>query len=126
MTLFHTFLHITNFRSPLLRTIVPSVAAAVALQAAAGIPSIIGQTERFYDISGSLTFLAVGALSLYLPALRARATAAAGVKVSSLPNLLAPFRTEARAGAGVDAAGLNWRQVLLTGAVALWAIRREF
>lgn len=118
--------HITNFRSPLLRTLVPCVAAAFALQAAAAAPSIFAQTERFYDASGSATFIVVGLLSLYLPALRARAAAAAasgassvGSKLPALPSLLAPFQA---AGAGAD---LNWRQVALTGAVTLWTLRCE-
>ncbi|KAI1080054.1 hypothetical protein F5B20DRAFT_148933 [Whalleya microplaca] len=97
MTLLQKFLHLTNFHSPLLRTAVPSVAAAFALQTAVAIPSIRAQSERFYDASGSVTFLAVTALSLYLPSLRARA----------------PFAI----------AALNWRQLALSAAVAVWSIR---
>lgn len=122
MALLHTLLSITNFRSPLLRTVVPSVATAVALQAAVAVPSVAFQTERFYDLSGSLTYLAVGALSLYLPALRARA--AMPDMAGQLPSLLAPFKAAA-GGGGAGVAVLGWRQVLLTGAVTLWALRRE-
>lgn len=130
MAILGTILSITNFRNPLLRTIVPSVAAAVALQAAVAIPSAAFKTERFYDLSGSLTYLAVGALSLYLPSLRARATAGAATGTlgsalpGKIPSLLAPFR--AVVGGAGSVSVLNWRQVLLTGAVYLWAIRREF
>lgn len=119
MALLHTLLNITNFRSPLLRTIVPSVATAIALQTAVAVPSVAFQTERFYDLSGSLTYLAVGALSLYLPALRARSV----MPDMRLPSLLAPFKAAVGGGAGVTV--LGWRQVLLTGAVTLWAMRRE-
>lgn len=115
MSLFQRFLHVSNFRSPLLRTLVPSVAAAYAIQTAVAIPSIAAKSELFYDVSGSVTFLAVTALSLYLPALRAR-SAAAGKAVAPLPSLLAPFTDPA-------AAGLNWRQVVLSGAVSIWAAR---
>ena len=113
MAILHTILGITNFCSALLRTVVPSVAAAYVIQAVAAAPSIFFQTERFYDASGSLTYLAVGALSLYLPALRAGAT---------LPSLIAPFKA---AGVGAGVAARGWRQVLLTGAVTIWAMRRE-
>ena len=119
-------LELTNFRSPLLRTLVPSVAAAFALQTAVAAPSVAFQTERFYDLSGSLTYLAVGALSLYLPALRARAAAAAAAAAAGgasgasakLPSLLSAL------GAGQGGAW-NWRQVVLTGAVTIWAVRCE-
>lgn len=124
MTLIQNLLHLTDFRSALLRNLVPSVSAAFAIQAAFAVPSILAQSERFYDFSGSLTFLSVTALSLYLPSLRARYTATAiggAPDVASrapLPSLLAPFT----APGGV--AALNWRQVLLSGAVVFWATRR--
>jgi len=116
MTLLQALLHVTNFRSPLLRTIVPCVSAAFAIQAAAAVPSIIAQSDRFYDFSGSLTHLTVAALSLYLPALRARAAAAPGG--AGLPSLLAPFTNP-------GSTLLNWRQVVLTTAVTIWATRRK-
>lgn len=115
MSFFPRLLNFGNFQNPLLRTIVPSVAAAVTLQAAVAIPSIAFQTERFYDVSGSLTYLAVGALSLYLPVLRAKAVTGE----AKVPNLLGVFTGGAAGGVW------NWRQVVLTGAVTLWAMRRE-
>jgi hypothetical protein len=114
MSLLQSLLRLTNFQSPLLRTIVPSVSAAFAIQAAFAIPSIIAQSDRFYDFSGSVTYLAVTALSLYLPALRARA---AGSNVP-LPGLLEAFKN----GGGA----LNWRQVLLSGCVGVWAARCRY
>ncbi|KAK5987758.1 hypothetical protein PT974_11891 [Cladobotryum mycophilum] len=120
MSLLNGLLHITNFRSPLLRAIVPCVAAAFAIQGAVAVPSIIAQSERFFDVSGSVTYLAVGALSLFLPALRARAATAAegATNLPALPSLLDAFK-----GNGVGDAALNWRQVALTGLVMLWATR---
>ncbi|KAK6845799.1 hypothetical protein PG995_009389 [Apiospora arundinis] len=116
MGLLQTFLHITNFRSPFLRTLAPSAAAAFAIQTAFAIPSIAAQSERFYDASGALTFLSVTLLSLYLPSLRAQSAGAA----TKLPNLLSPFlKSMGTAGAQ----SLNWRQVALSGAVAFWSIR---
>ncbi|OAA50964.1 hypothetical protein BBO_00911 [Beauveria brongniartii RCEF 3172] len=76
-TMQRVVLALTNFKSPILRTVVPCGLAAVALQALAAAPSVAARSELFFDVSGSLTYLAVGALSLYLPALRARALAAA-------------------------------------------------
>ncbi|KAF9875998.1 hypothetical protein CkaCkLH20_06444 [Colletotrichum karsti] len=118
MTLLQSLLHLTNFKSPLLRTLVPSVSAAYAIQLAFAVPSILAQNERFYDFSGSLTFLSVTALSLYLPALRAKFSSPAGANASApLPSLLAPFTNPGGLGA------LNWRQVALSGAVVFWAVR---
>ncbi|KAM5350482.1 hypothetical protein ACJ41O_006987 [Fusarium nematophilum] len=95
---------------PLLRALLPPVAAALTLQAAAGLPSIASRSDRIYDLSGSLTFLAVGALSLYLP--RVSSTAV-------LPGLLSVLR-----GQGPTVLRhADWRQLVLTGAVAVWATR---
>ncbi|KAM0331728.1 hypothetical protein ACHAQA_003407 [Verticillium albo-atrum] len=114
MTLLQSLLRMSNFRNPLLRTLVPSVSAAFAIQAAFAIPSIAAESERFYDFSGSLTFLSVTALSLYLPSLRVNNASAIS---PGLPSLLAPFTTSGGLGA------LNWRQVVLSGAVVFWALR---
>lgn len=119
-SLLNPLLRVTNFRSPLLRVLVPSVAAAFALQAAAAAPSVLAQTERFYDISGSATVLAVGALSLYLPALRARAAG----HISRLPSLLSVLRAGGDPAGGATVA-LNWRQVVVTGMAMAWTLRRE-
>lgn len=115
MTLIQRLLHLTNFSSPFLRTAVPSIGAAFAIQAAFAVPSVAVQSERFYDLSGALTNISVVALSLYLPALRAKY---AGGAASPLPSLLTPFTNP-------SAASLNWRQVTLTAAVAIWAVRRN-
>ncbi|KAL2075744.1 hypothetical protein VTL71DRAFT_687 [Oculimacula yallundae] len=118
MTVLSTLLHATNFRNPFLRTLIPSIATAFALQGAVAVPSILAQSERFYDLSGSLTYLSVTALSLYLPTLRARAAATlAGTVKPDFPSLLAAFT-----GKG-GAHGLNWRQVVLSTAVSIWATR---
>jgi len=119
MTITSTLLHLTNFRNPFLRTLVPSLSAAFAIQTVAAIPSIFQQSERFYDLSGSLTYLSVTALSLYLPALRARAAAQAAGKVGlpAWPSLVEAFTRKG------DLNGLNWRQVVLSAAVSVWALR---
>jgi hypothetical protein len=114
MTLLSTLLHVTNFRNPFLRTLVPSIGAAFAIQTAVAIPSILAQSERFYDLSGSLTYLSVTALSLYLPTLRARAAASlAGKAQPAWPSLLDAFTGKG----GPN--GLNWRQVVISTAVAV-------
>ena len=99
MAFFQSFLHVTNFRNPLLRSVVPTVAAIAAIQTAVAVPSIALQTERFYDASGAATFLLASFFSLRLPALRA-ASLAAGQP--------------------------NWRQTTITSAVLVWAATREF
>lgn len=112
MTLVQRLLHLTNFSSPFLRTALPAVGTAYAIQAAFAVPSILTQSERFYDFSGALTNMSVVALSLYLPSLRARHAGA----TTGLPSLLQPFTNPA-------AAALNWRQVTLTAFVTIWAVR---
>ena len=120
MTILTSLLAATNFRNPFLRTVIPSVGLAFGLQAAVAAPSIIAQTERFYDLSGSLTYLSCTALSLYLPAIRARSAAAiTGAPKPAWPSLLAALK-----GTG-GPLGFNWRQVVLSAAVSLWAARRK-
>ncbi|KAL7913306.1 DUF1295 domain-containing protein [Trichoderma velutinum] len=124
MPLLDFLLHITDFHSPLLRSLAPCIATALAIQGAVAIPSVAAGSERFFDVSGSATFLAVGALSLYLPAMRARAAAyAAGAKLPGLPALLGSLRGGAGAGADVAAGMLSWRQLVVTGMTAAWAVR---
>jgi hypothetical protein len=112
MAILNTLLHITNFKTPLARTVVPAVALAFGIQTAFAIPSIAAQSERFYDLSGSLTYISCAALSLYLPALRAKV---ASQTTNSIPWL------SSVAGQSL----LNWRQVALTAAVGFWAARRK-
>ncbi|MCJ1300224.1 hypothetical protein MMC08_003019 [Hypocenomyce scalaris] len=117
MTLLTTLLHATNYSNPFLRTLVPSISLAYGIQGLVAVPSILAQSERFYDLSGSLTYLSCTALSLYLPTLRARAAAAAlGAAKPAWPSLLGAFT-------GKAGTGLNWRQVVLSAAVSVWATR---
>jgi len=117
MPLLSTLLHATTFRTPFLSTLLPSITLAYTLQGLTALPSIAAQSERFYDLSGSLTYLSCTALSLYLPTLRARAAAsAAGHAKPAWPSILGALM--GRAGAGV-----NWRQVMLSAAVSIWATR---
>ena len=118
MTLTTTLICLTNFRNPFLRALIPSISTAFAIQGAFAIPSILAQSEQFYDLSGSLTFLTVTALSLYLPTLRARAAAtAARTAKPTFPSVLT-----ALSGTG-GPNGFNWRQVVLSAAVTIWATR---
>lgn len=123
MTLLNSLLALTNFKSPFLRTLVPSIGLAYALQAGVAVPSIFFQSERFYDLSGSLTYISCTALSLYLPTLRARAAAAAAsggaAALPGWPSLLGSLASKG----GLQA--WNWRQVVLSVAVTVWATRRE-
>lgn len=95
----------------------PTVGAAFAIQAAVAVPSIIGQTERFYDLSGSLTYLSCTALSLYLPVLRARAA-------GTVPGLGWPSFKASLQGKSLAEGGFwDWRQIVASAAVVLWASR---
>ncbi|POS83178.1 hypothetical protein EPUL_004621 [Erysiphe pulchra] len=118
MAILSTLLGATNYHNPLLRTIIPAVGASYAIQALVAIPSILAQSERFYDLSGSVTYLSVTALSLYLPTLRARAaTKITGGTRPAFPSLARAFTENGGIG------GFNWRQVVLSTAVTIWATR---
>lgn len=113
MPLLQSLLHATAFRTPLLRTLVPSVALAYGIQAAVAVPSIAAQTERFYDLSGSLTYISCTALSFFMPYLRARSTGAFAGGLSDYLSAPAP-------GQGL----WWWRHAVLSAAVGIWATRR--
>lgn len=110
-----TLLRATAFRNPLLRTLVPTVALAYGIQTAVAIPSIAAETERFYDLSGSLTYLSCTALSLVLPYLRARS---AGNFAGGLSEYLSAT--------GPGQAGWWWRQAILSAGVTVWASRCKY
>ncbi|CAM1506493.1 Fc.00g061340.m01.CDS01 [Cosmosporella sp. VM-42] len=69
--------------------------------------NVVGPSPEQRPVRGSITFIAVGALSLCLPALRVQ-------------NVLGGSLAEMVKGA---ARGWDWRQVALTGAVGAWAVR---
>jgi len=112
MTLLQTILRATAFKNPLLRTLVPSLALAYGIQTAVAVPSIAAQTEKYYDLSGSLTYLSCVGASLVLPYLRAQqAGAAAGGLVEYLSSK------------GLGQGVWWWRQAVLSAAVGIWATR---
>ena len=120
MTLLSSVLAATNYRNVFLRTLVPSVGLAFGIQAAVAVPSILARNEKFYDLSGSVTYLSCTALSLFLPTIRARSAAAlAGTSKPAWPSLLRGL-----SGSG-GPLGFDWRQVVLSAAVSIWATRRE-
>lgn len=99
-----------------LSTLAPTTGLIFAIQAIFAVPGIVCKTEKYYDMSGGLTFLAASSYALAIPALRARV----------------PLRTAAcsllsvisgRASGGNAPQLYNWRHVALTGAVSLWSIR---
>jgi hypothetical protein len=119
MTLLTSFLAATNYKNAFLRTLVPSLGLAYGIQAAVAIPSILAKNERFYDFSGSITYLSCTALSLFLPAIRARSAAAlTGAPKPAWPSLLSALNGQG------GPLGFNWRQVALSAAVSIWAVRR--
>ncbi|BFZ54772.1 hypothetical protein PYCC9005_001809 [Savitreella phatthalungensis] len=73
---------------PAFSTLAASVALAWGIQAAVAVPSIALQTEKVYDLSGSVTFLACTAASLYYPTFRLRQQASAqGLPLPAWPSL---------------------------------------
>ncbi|CCG81806.1 Putative uncharacterized protein [Taphrina deformans PYCC 5710] len=96
------------FNNEALKTLVPTIAAAFAIQAAVAIPSIWSQNEQYYDLSGSATFLACTALSLYMPVIRTRAYAAShGLPKPAFPSLTS----------------FGYNKLVLSAMVAVWAGR---
>lgn len=124
----HNLLLVTTFHSPLIRSIVPCVIAGLGCQALTGLASILFVNGYIHDLSRSLTLLAMGTLSLYLPALRTRATlAASGAAYNALPPLPGPIemvRSVGSIGTEQGVGARDWRQVGLTALVVIWAIRR--
>jgi steroid 5-alpha reductase family enzyme len=112
MPLLQSLLHATAFRTPLLRTLVPSVALAYGIQTAVAVPSIAAQTERFYDLSGSVTYISCTALSFFMPYLRAKSTGAFAGGLSEYLSAPAPGQ-----------ALWWWRHAMLSAAVGIWATR---
>ncbi|KAK3316795.1 hypothetical protein B0H66DRAFT_562206 [Apodospora peruviana] len=107
MTLLHTALGITDFKSnPFLSNLVPAAAASYAVQAAFGVPSILRHTELLYDFSGGISFYCTLAASLVLPVLRARPASSNNDNAPSLST-----------------GEWNWRQLVMTGATFLYAAR---
>lgn len=102
------------FSKPLLSTLIPCVSLAYGIQGLVAVPSIAAGTERYYDLSGSLTYLSCTALSLALPVIRARRAGA-----GAMAGLIGKE-------AAVAAARWNWRQVALGAAVGVWATRCTF
>ncbi|KAH7135573.1 hypothetical protein B0J11DRAFT_163217 [Dendryphion nanum] len=103
-------------QTPLLRTLLPTLALAYGIQTGVAIPSIYYKTERFYDLSGSLTYLSCTALSLALPFWRARSLG----QVAGIAEYLGRVGGN---GAGVAGGNWWWRQALLSVAVGVWAGR---
>ncbi|MCJ1465484.1 hypothetical protein MMC07_004102 [Pseudocyphellaria aurata] len=99
------------FSKPLLLTLVPCVSLAYGIQGLVAVPSIAAHTERYYDLSGSLTYLSCTALSLALPVIRAKRSGA-----------VAGWRS-ALMGKAAGAVRWDWRQVALGAAVGVWATR---
>ncbi|KAI9090176.1 hypothetical protein DFS34DRAFT_718848 [Phlyctochytrium arcticum] len=82
-----------------------TLGAAYAIQAAVALPSILFQSDRFYDLSGSLTYLTCIGLSLYFPQARGGSSA-----------YLNPWTSW-------TSGGLHARQALLSAFAAIWATR---
>ena len=103
-----TLLRATDFTSsPFLSNLAPAVLAAFSVQLLFGIPGVRRQSDFLYDLSGGLTFALVLFLSFLLPALRRDGDAA--ISIASV----------------LDGTTWNWRQVVFTAYVLLWAVRCE-
>ncbi|KAJ2897568.1 hypothetical protein MKZ38_004553 [Zalerion maritima] len=93
---------------PVLSTLLPTAGLIFGIQAAFAVPACIYATERYYDLSGGLTFLAATGYAASLPARRA-----------GLP-LRAALKTLLTTG---SAGALNWRHVAMGGMISIWSAR---
>lgn len=73
-----------NFRNPALQALIPTILTAFGIQALVSVPCIILKDDRFYDLSGSLTFFACTGLSLYLSSSRQTLNLAGKLDTQSL------------------------------------------
>lgn len=89
---------------PVFSRLVPPLASAYGLQAVCAAIFVPLKDEKFYDLTGALTFLSTTFISLYYPSLKAKFW---DKTISSLPSLLtfAP------------------RQLLATAALTIWSVR---
>ncbi len=117
MSLLQSLLHVTDFQNGFCGMRFRAWRPPSPCRRPWPVPSMLAQTERFYDLSGAVTNISVAALSLYLPVLRARQAGGGGSGAGPLPGILEPFTSPATA-------AFNWRQVALTAAATVWATRR--
>ncbi|KAK1753923.1 hypothetical protein QBC47DRAFT_385208 [Echria macrotheca] len=102
MPLLHALLSATDFpSSAFLSNLAPAALAAFSVQTLFGINGVLRHSEFLYDFSGGWTFLVTLTASFLVPAIRRDASA----HVSDV----------------IDAA--NWRQLFMTGAVLVYAVR---
>jgi hypothetical protein len=111
-----------SFSQPFLRVLIPSAGAAYGLQALVAIPSVLVASERFYDISGSLTFITATLLSMYLPIMQTRAVAAmtATIPKPGYPRILGFL------GSALGQNDFSVRKLAVNAAVIVWAMRCKF
>ncbi|RPB02520.1 hypothetical protein L873DRAFT_1826589 [Choiromyces venosus 120613-1] len=71
-----------------LRNLLSVIGFSYTLQAAVAVPSIYFQSDCFYDLSGSLTYIGCTLFSLYLPTLRSQASVSSqGLPKPNWPGL---------------------------------------
>ncbi|KAG8968126.1 hypothetical protein FRC03_008479 [Tulasnella sp. 419] len=91
--------------STILRRLIPTLGTAYGLQLLGAAIFVPLQTEKFYDLGGSLGYISTAFASLYAPYLRERFWV--GNRLAKFPSLTSHAP----------------RQLLLTGAVMIWAGR---
>lgn len=96
-----------------LSTLLPTTSLIFAIQTAFAIPGYLYSTERYYDLSGGLTFLAATAYLVARPALRSSPPHA---RARLLPALSALFSSGTLGPWG-------WRHLALAAMAAAWSAR---
>ena len=107
--------------SPAARNLWTVVGAAYAIQGLVAVPCIIYQTDTYYDISGTATYLSCTALSLFL-ARRAAVASTASAAAGSATKAGARAVSSLFNGAGGIAMS-HPRKLLLSALVMIWSGR---
>ncbi|KAB5566399.1 hypothetical protein GE09DRAFT_1218661 [Coniochaeta sp. 2T2.1] len=101
----------TLFEASIFDSLVPIVTAIFTIQTIFAIPSVVLKSEVFYDLSGVIMFLEATAMSLYYPYINSYY-----VRYSGFHDGIDGTKT-------INTNHLNWRQTVLSLAVAAWAYR---
>jgi len=108
-----TFTAPDTMEASVFESLIPIVTAIFTIQTVFAIPSVVLETDIFYDLCGIITLLEVTGMSLYYPYI-------SGYYVSYQGLSDDDDGTKAS-----SASHLSWRQTVLSLAVVVWTFRRR-
>lgn len=116
-----------SFPSAFLLNLARCTAATLAIQTAVAVPSVLLQAELFYDLSGAACFVVATGLSLVYPSLQGwERWVDWWVSSSAGGDGVGGWWQWKEFGLGLlDAWPVDWRQLLVSAVVCVWACRCE-